>query len=71
MFIILSCFLWTLNFNLLDSELLNQKLYLLIGMYYDFDSGSPNSKSIMADQLCGIWYLQACGIIDEVCCHQK
>lgn len=40
-------------------------------MYYDFDSGSPNSKSIMADQLCGIWYLQACGIIDEVCCHQK
>ncbi|KAK7582522.1 hypothetical protein V9T40_013967 [Parthenolecanium corni] len=31
------------------------------GKYYDFDSGGGvSSKSIMADQLCGIWYLQCC-----------
>lgn len=39
-----------------------------LGSYYDFDSGGDfSSKSIMADQLCGIWYLQSCGVTDEVC----
>ncbi|VVC26259.1 Hypothetical protein CINCED_3A006003 [Cinara cedri] len=37
------------------------------GDYYDFDSsGNPHSKSIMADQLCGAWYLKCCGVTEEV-----
>lgn len=39
----------------------------LLGSYYDFDtSGGEGSKAIMADQLCGLWYLQACGITEPV-----
>ncbi|XP_050440390.1 non-lysosomal glucosylceramidase isoform X2 [Adelges cooleyi] len=37
------------------------------GDYYNFDSsGQPHSKSIMADQLCGQWYLKCCGVEEEV-----
>ncbi|KAK3911068.1 Non-lysosomal glucosylceramidase [Frankliniella fusca] len=37
------------------------------GQYYDFDSSqSSHSKSVMSDQLCGQWYLRACGVTDEV-----
>uniref|UniRef100_A0ACD6AEU1 Uncharacterized protein n=1 Tax=Avena sativa TaxID=4498 RepID=A0ACD6AEU1_AVESA len=39
-----------------DGELWN-------GAYFDYDnSGSGNSKSIMADQLAGQWYARACGL---------
>nr|CAD7428729.1 unnamed protein product [Timema monikensis] len=37
------------------------------GQYYNFDcSGTPHSKAIMSDQLCGHWYLRACGITEDV-----
>ncbi|XP_050524900.1 non-lysosomal glucosylceramidase isoform X2 [Daktulosphaira vitifoliae] len=37
------------------------------GDYYDFDSsGQYHSKSIMADQLCGQWYLKCCDVEEEV-----
>ncbi|XP_065333183.1 non-lysosomal glucosylceramidase [Cloeon dipterum] len=37
------------------------------GEYYNFDSsGAPHSSSIMSDQLCGHWYLRACGVTDKV-----
>ncbi|XP_066991839.2 non-lysosomal glucosylceramidase isoform X2 [Anabrus simplex] len=37
------------------------------GEYYNFDSSSDtNSRSIMSDQLCGLWYLRACGVTEEV-----
>lgn len=43
------------------------KTFLFLGEYYDFDSsGQPHSKSIMADQLCGEWYLKCCGVNEEV-----
>ncbi|CAG9821274.1 unnamed protein product [Phaedon cochleariae] len=33
------------------------------GLYYEFDSSTTDqSQSIMADQLCGHWYLRCCGI---------
>ncbi|KAF4532276.1 hypothetical protein B566_EDAN007248 [Ephemera danica] len=36
------------------------------GQYYKFDSsGASHSTSIMSDQLCGQWYLRACGVDDE------
>lgn len=40
---------------------------MFLGEYYDFDSsGQYHSKSIMADQLCGQWYLKCCGVNEEV-----
>lgn len=37
------------------------------GKYYIFDSsGAAHSTSVMADQLCGIWYLRACNVDEEV-----
>lgn len=37
------------------------------GEYYNFDSSDQyHSKSIMADQLCGQWYLKCCGVNEEV-----
>ncbi|XP_049963211.1 non-lysosomal glucosylceramidase [Schistocerca serialis cubense] len=46
-------------------EAFNSKLWN--GEYYNFDaSNSSQSKSIMADQLCGLWYLRACGVTEEV-----
>ena len=37
------------------------------GQYYNFDnSKSKHCKAIMADQLCGQWFLQACGFDHEV-----
>lgn len=35
------------------------------GMYYNFDC-SKHSGTIMADQLCGHWYLRSCGFHYEV-----
>ncbi|KAG5894692.1 hypothetical protein JTB14_034740 [Gonioctena quinquepunctata] len=32
------------------------------GEYYNFDCSKNRSKSIMADQLCGHWYLRCCGV---------
>lgn len=32
------------------------------GSYYNFDESNHEAKSIMADQLCGHWYLCCCGI---------
>nr|XP_023025324.1 non-lysosomal glucosylceramidase-like [Leptinotarsa decemlineata] len=32
------------------------------GKYYDFDESKNSAKSIMADQLCGHWYLKCCGV---------
>lgn len=40
---------------------------LWTGSYYKFDSSErQHSSSIMSDQLCGHWYLKACGITAEV-----
>uniref|UniRef100_A0A1B6DSU6 Non-lysosomal glucosylceramidase n=1 Tax=Clastoptera arizonana TaxID=38151 RepID=A0A1B6DSU6_9HEMI len=37
------------------------------GQYYNFDcSTGSHSASIMSDQLCGLWYLHACEIDEEV-----
>ncbi|XP_075215795.1 non-lysosomal glucosylceramidase [Lycorma delicatula] len=37
------------------------------GQYYDFDSSKASySSTIMADQLCGLWYLRASGVKEEV-----
>lgn len=37
------------------------------GTYYNFDSsGGAHSTSIMADQLCGLWYLHCCNIEQNV-----
>ncbi|RDD46384.1 Non-lysosomal glucosylceramidase [Trichoplax sp. H2] len=36
------------------------------GEYYLYDSSKGNhSDSIMADQMCGHWYLQACGLVNN------
>lgn len=32
------------------------------GSYYNFDESNYEAKSIMADQLCGHWYLCCCGV---------
>lgn len=43
----------------------NKKLWN--GSYYDFDSSqAEDHKAIMADQLCGMWYLQASGITENI-----
>lgn len=39
---------------------------LWAGMYYRFDTASGSRDSIMADQLCGHWYLRSCGLEYEV-----
>lgn len=40
---------------------------LILGNYYSFDSSCEESaKVIMADQLCGLWYLRACDINEPV-----
>ena len=36
------------------------------GRYYNFDSSTDEGCSIMADQLCGHWYLRSCGFAHEV-----
>lgn len=36
------------------------------GKYYNFDCSDKEYKSIMADQLCGHWYLSCCGYGDNV-----
>lgn len=48
----------------------NVTTYIFSGEYFDFDSsGQYHSKSIMADQLCGEWYLKCCGVNEEVPDH--
>lgn len=43
------------------------RTFIFSGEYFDFDSsGQHHSKSIMADQLCGEWYLKCCGVNEEV-----
>lgn len=34
--------------------------------YYKFDAASSAKESIMADQLCGHWYLRCCGFDYDV-----
>ncbi|XP_043279338.1 non-lysosomal glucosylceramidase [Venturia canescens] len=47
------------------SEAFQEKLWN--GHYYNFDSSkSIHQKVIMSDQLCGQWYLQACGFGHEI-----
>lgn len=36
------------------------------GEYYNFDCSEKHYKTIMADQLCGHWYLRCCGFKYEV-----
>lgn len=49
------------------SIFLTQFVQFSIGSYYDFDSSqAEDHKAIMADQLCGMWYLQASGITEPV-----
>ncbi|XP_063225117.1 non-lysosomal glucosylceramidase isoform X3 [Bacillus rossius redtenbacheri] len=46
-------------------QALQEKLWN--GSYYNFDcSGTSRSNTIMADQLCGHWYLRASGVSDQV-----
>lgn len=40
---------------------------LWIKDYYKFDVSSSSKESIMADQLCGHWYLRCCGFDYDVC----
>lgn len=42
---------------------------LWTGSYYKFDSSSASKNSIMADQLCGHWYLRSCGFDYDVSIH--
>lgn len=42
------------------------------GHYFNFDSSeASHSNSIMADQLCGLWYLHSCKVSDEVFAQDK
>ena len=34
--------------------------------YYKFDTSSNSKESVMADQLCGHWYLRCCGFDYDV-----
>lgn len=34
--------------------------------YYKFDAASSSKESVMADQLCGHWYLRCCGFDYDV-----
>lgn len=34
--------------------------------YYKFDTASSSKESVMADQLCGHWYLKCCGFDYDV-----
>lgn len=34
--------------------------------YYKFDAASSSKETIMADQLCGHWYLRCCGFDYDV-----
>jgi non-lysosomal glucosylceramidase len=36
------------------------------GQYFNFDTGSPYRSAIMADQLCGQWYANVCGLGEVV-----
>lgn len=36
------------------------------GSYYRFDTSNGHKDTIMADQLCGHWYLKSCGFDYEV-----
>lgn len=36
------------------------------GTYYNFDCSKDERYSVMADQLCGHWYLRCCGFKHEV-----
>ncbi|KAK9884265.1 hypothetical protein WA026_005217 [Henosepilachna vigintioctopunctata] len=41
------------------------------GIYYNFDCSENQKKSIMADQLCGHWYLRCSGFNYEVFPHEN
>lgn len=51
--------------DLLDKGKQSIEEKLWNGSYYKFDTSS-NSKVIMADQLCGHWYLRCCGFDYEI-----
>lgn len=36
------------------------------GLYYNYDCSTDQFNSIMADQLCGQWYLRCCGLEDYI-----
>lgn len=36
------------------------------GLYYNYDCSEKEFNSIMADQLCGQWYLRCCGVQDYI-----
>lgn len=36
------------------------------GSYYRFDTSNSHKDTIMADQLCGHWYMKTCGFDYEV-----
>lgn len=38
--------------------------------YYKFDAASSSKESIMADQLCGHWYLRCCGFDYDVSAYR-
>lgn len=52
--------------TLLDKGSISYQKKLWNGKYYNFDCSKRECESIMADQLCGHWYLSCCGYGDEV-----
>lgn len=52
--------------NLLEKGTKAFERKLWNGNYYNFDCSDVESRSIMADQLCGQWYLRCCGYNYEV-----
>lgn len=53
--------------NLTFDRLCLSLMFVYVGQYYKFDASRNRwSDSIMADQLCGHWYLRACGFNYEV-----
>lgn len=54
-------------FEILQKAKVSFEEKLWNGEYYNFDSSSKSQgKTIMSDQLCGLWYIRSCGLKNEV-----
>lgn len=47
--------------DILEKGKLSYESKLWNKTYYKFDAASASKDTIMADQLCGHWYLRCCG----------
>ena len=68
--ILIQCFLdliyYFYNFQIYCRKTYHKINIELEGEYYLYDSSNgSHSDSIMADQMCGHWYLQACGLVNN------